>query len=108
MPAYGLELLTKLYRYVYVCILEKLLEGSLEANLPTIWTDGKAEVVRVKEGKRREGERRSKRESLRRKKTQVRQKVVKSRVTMFFQRIVALEGRKIGSLKRRARSHVVK
>ena len=53
MPAYGLELLTKLYRCVYVCILEKLFEGSLEANLPTIWTDGKAEVVRVREEKRR-------------------------------------------------------
>jgi len=28
-------------------------EGSLEAKLPTIWTNGKAEVVRVKEEKRR-------------------------------------------------------
>ena len=28
-------------------------EGSLEVKLPTIWTDGKAEVVRVKEEKRR-------------------------------------------------------
>jgi len=28
-------------------------EGSLEVKLPTIWTDGKAEVGRVREEKRR-------------------------------------------------------
>ena len=30
-----------------------LIEGSLEVKLPTIWTDGKAEVGRVREEKRR-------------------------------------------------------
>ena len=35
------------------------IEGSLEVKLPTIWTDGKAEVGRVREEKRREEERRS-------------------------------------------------
>ena len=52
-----------------------------------------------------------KRESLRRKKIQVREKVGKSRNTLFFQWFVAPEspeGRKVGSLKRRARSHVVR
>ena len=34
--------------------LDKLAEGSLEVKLPTIWTDGKAEVGRVREEKRRE------------------------------------------------------
>ena len=34
-------------------------EGSLEVKLPTIWTDEKAEVGRVREEKRREEERRS-------------------------------------------------
>jgi len=34
-------------------------EGSFEVKLPTIWTDGKAEVGRVREGKRREEKRRS-------------------------------------------------
>jgi hypothetical protein len=29
------------------------IEGSLEVKLPTIWTDGKAEVGRVREQKRR-------------------------------------------------------
>ena len=44
------------------------------------------------------------RESLRRKKIQVREKVGKSRNTVFFQWFVASEGRKVGSLKRRVRS----
>ena len=30
-----------------------LFEGSLEVKLPTTWTDGKAEVAKVKEEKRR-------------------------------------------------------
>ena len=34
-----------------------MIEGSLEVKLPTIWTDGKAEVVRVREEKRREEKR---------------------------------------------------
>jgi hypothetical protein len=33
-------------------------EGSLEVKLPTIWTDGRAEVGRVREEKRREEKRR--------------------------------------------------
>ena len=36
-----------------------IIEGSLEVQLPTIWTDGKAEVGTVREEKRREEERRS-------------------------------------------------
>ena len=31
-----------------------IIEGSLEVKLPTIWADGKAEVVRVKEDKKEE------------------------------------------------------
>ena len=34
-----------------------LIEGSLEVKLPTIWTDGKAEVGRVREEKKREDQR---------------------------------------------------
>ena len=81
----------------------------------------KAEVVRVKEEKRREGreekrrdekrreeETRSKRENLRRKKIQVPEKVGKSRNTAFFQWFGAPEGRKVGSLKRRVRSHLAR
>ena len=56
--------------------------------------------------KRREKEIRSKRESLRRRKIQVRKKVGKSRNTVFFQWFVAPESRKVGSLKRRVRSQL--
>ena len=64
----------------------------------------KAEVGRVREEKRRGEERREekrrrkkikKRESLRRKKIQVREKVGKSRNTVFFKWLVAPEGRKV-------------
>ena len=48
------------------------------------------------------------RERVRRKKMQVCEKVGKSRFTMFFQWIVGLEGRKVGSLKRRVRSHLAR
>jgi len=32
---------------------KQIIEGSLDVKLPTIWTDGKAEVGRVREEKRR-------------------------------------------------------
>ena len=64
--------------------------------------DGKSQR---REGKKKEDQ---KRESLRRKKIQVREKVGKSPNTVFFQWFVAPEGRIVGSLKRRVRSHVVR
>ena len=73
-----------------------MIEGSLEVKLLTIWTDGKAEVGRVRE------------EKSRREKMQVREKVAKPRNTVFFQWFVAPGGRKVGSLKRRVRSHVAR
>ena len=76
------------------------IEGSLEVKLPTIWTD---EKQRWEESERREEER----ERVRRKK-QMREKVGKSRNTVFFQWFVAPEGRKVGSLKRRVRSHLAR
>ena len=63
--------------------------------------------MKSRDGKsqRREEEKKEdhKRESLRRKKIQVREKVGKSRNTVFFQWFVAPEGRNVGSLKRRVR-----
>ena len=61
-------------------LLAPLAEGSLEVKLPAIWTVGKAEVGRVREEKKRS-------EKIRegRKKRQVREKVGKSRITVFFQ-----------------------
>ena len=52
--------------------------------------------------------RRVRREKIRRKKMQMREKVGKSRFTLFFQWFVAPEGRKVGSLKRRVRSQLAR
>ena len=52
--------------------------------------------------------RRVRREKVRRKKMQMREKVGKSRFTVYFQWFVALEGRKVGSLKRRVRSQLAR
>ena len=84
-----------------------IIEGSSEAKLPTIWTDGKAEVGRVREEKgRRE---KIKEETVRRKKIQAREKVRKSPNTMFFQWFVAPEGwQNVGSLKQRVRSNLAR
>ena len=48
------------------------------------------------------------RERVRKKKIQMREKVGKSRNTVFFQWFVAPEGRKVGSLKRRVRSQLAR
>ena len=83
-----------------------MIEGSLEVKLPTIWTD---EKQRWEESEKRREEKKKecqKRESLRRKTIQVREKVGKSRNSVFFQWFVAPEGRKVGSLKRGVRSQL--
>ena len=41
------SVLTRVYPQIVI------IEGSLEVKLPTIWTDGKAEVGRVREEKKR-------------------------------------------------------
>ena len=58
-----------------------------------------------REKQKREDQRR---ERVRRKKMQVREKVGKLRNTVFFQWFEAPEGRKVGSLKRRVRSHLAR
>ena len=52
--------------------------------------------------------RRVRREKIRRKKMQMREKIGKSRFTVFFQWFVALEGRKVGSLKWRVRRQLAR
>ena len=52
--------------------------------------------------------RRVRRDKVRRKKMQMREKVGKSRNTVFFQWFVAPVGRKVGSLKRRVRSQLAR
>ena len=87
-----------------------MIAGSLEAKLPTIWTDGKAEVGRVREEKVRRkklreekvGRKKIREEKVRRKKIQEEKqseqehagarKDVKLQKTMFFKCFVALEG----------------
>jgi hypothetical protein len=61
-----------------------MFEGSLEVKLPTIWTD---EKQRWEESEKRREEKKEdqKRESLTRHKIQAREKVGKSRNTVFFQ-----------------------
>ena len=109
---------------LYSRYTKKISEGSLEVKLPTISTDEKVEVGRVREEKRREKKRREekkrrrkkkeegrrkkkdqRRDRVRRQKMQVREKEAKSPNTVFFQWFVAPEGRKVGSLKRRVRGH---
>ena len=58
--------------------------------------------------KRKIRRKKSRRERVRRKKMQMREKVGKSRNTVFFQWFVAPEGRKVGSLKRRVRSQLAR
>ena len=65
----------------------------------------KAEQGRGRE-KRKIRREKIRRERVRRQKIQMREKVGKSRNTVFFQWFVAPEGRKVGSLKRRARSQL--
>ena len=67
----------------------------------------KAEQGRGRE-KRKIRREKSRREIVRRKKMQMREKVGKSRNTVFFQWFGAPEGRKVGSLKRRVRSQLAR
>ena len=80
-----------------------MIEGTLEVELSTIWTDEKQR--RWEESAKRRAE---ERESLRRNKIQARKKVGKSRNTVVFKWFVAPEGRKVGSLKRRVRSQLAR
>jgi len=70
---------TYVYSVCYSPCLFVIVEGSLEVKLPTIWTDEKQS--------REEAERRERLEErrVRRKKMQMREKVGKSRNTVFFQ-----------------------
>ena len=90
------------YKYIYVC-KSKEVRNQTSDNMDR-W---KAEV---EQKKRREGQKREdqRRERVRRKKMQVREKVGKSRNTVFFQWFVAPEGRKVGSLKQRVRSQLAR
>ena len=67
---------THIYIYIYII---PIIEGSLEVKLPTIWTDEKQSRAEAERRERLEERR------VRRKKMQMREKVGKSRNTVFFQ-----------------------
>ena len=83
------------YKIIYH-ITYWLIEGSLEVKLPTIWTDGKAGVERVREEKKKRSEKR-KRKSQKKEDAGAR-KGRNGETLCFFQWFVDLAGRKIGSL----------
>ena len=70
-----------------------IIEGSLEVKLPTIWTDGKAAVGRVKEEKSRREKIREEKEWEERR-MQVHERLTKSRNTVFFPMICGSGGSK--------------
>ena len=89
-----------IYIYIYIYIRRKF-RSQTSDNMDR-W---KAEQGRGRE-KRKIRREKIRRERVRRKKMQMREKVGKSRNTVFFQWFVAPEGRKVGSLKRRVRSQL--
>ena len=89
-------------RYCYYVIFE----GSLNSKLPTLWRVEKQLKSRWDEVKSEE--RRCNSAKVRRKKIHTCQMLEKSRSSVFFQWFVCRVSRKLGSLKRRVRSHVVR
>ena len=86
-----------------------LIEGSLEVKLPTIWTDGKVEGGKSQRGGRRAEERRSeKRKSQKKEDAGARKGRKVAKHCVFPMNFVAPEGRQVGSLKRRVRSHLAR
>ena len=84
-----------------------IIEGSLEVKLRTIY--GQMEKQRWEESeKRREEERRSEKTKSQRKEDAGARKGRKVSTHCVFQGFVAPEGRKVGSLKRRVRSHLAR
>ena len=71
-------------------------------------TDEKESEERRSQTRKSQKKEDHRRERVRRKKMQAREELEKSRITVFFQWFVAPEGRKVGSLKRRVRSHLAR
>ena len=91
------------------CLYKKILAGNLYCSpspphVAEIWRW--INFRQYGEMKKQSAGRRVRREKIRRKKMQVREKVGKSRNTVFFRGFVAPEGWKVGSLKRRVRRHL--
>ena len=87
------------FQWQHLCIFE----GSLNSKLPTIWRVEKQMWQAVKSEVKR-----CTSAKVRRKKIHPRQMLEKSRNAVFFQWFVCRASRKVGLLKRRVRSHVVR
>ena len=96
---------TDMYIYIYITYIynRRKFRSQTSDNMDR-W---KAEQGRGRE-KRKIRREKIRRERVRRKKMQMREKVGKSRNTVFFQWFEAPEGRKVGSLKRRVRSQLAR
>ena len=92
------------YIYIYTHTYDRRKFRSQTSDNMDRW---KAEQGRGRE-KRKIRREKIRRERVRRKKMQMREKVGKSRNTVFFQWFEAPEGRKVGSLKRRVRSQLAR
>ena len=92
-----------LYIYIILLNIRRKFRSQTSDNMER-W---KAEQGRGIE-KRKIRRKKIRRERVRRQKIQMREKVGKSRNTVFFQWFVAPEGRKVGSLKRRVRSQLAR
>ena len=97
-PRFHVTTLSFTYVYIYmcVCVFIFIYRRKFRSETSDNMDSWKAEVRRVR------------REKIRRKKMQMREKVGKSRFTVFFQWFVAPEGRKVGSLKRRVRTQLAR
>ena len=91
------------FKIIYIWYYRRKFRSQTSDNMDR-W---KAEQGRGRE-KRKIRREKSRRERVRRKKMQMREKVGKSRNTVFFQWFGAPEGRKVGSLKRRVRSQLAR
>ena len=80
-----------------------VVQGSLEVKLPTIWTD---EKKRWEESEKRREERRSEKRKSQKKEDQSARKGRKVAKHCVFPMFWGSQGRKVGSLKRRVRSHL--
>ena len=106
LATYFFYYIYKLYIYIYKktkCYYRRKFRSQTSDNMDR-W---KAEQGRGRE-KRKIRRKNSRRERVRRKKMEMREKVGKSRNTVFFQWFGAPEGQKVGSLKRRVRSQLAR
>ena len=99
-----------IYRMYYLSIYLSIYlstAGSLEVKLPTIWTNGKAEVGRVKEEKKRSEKIREEKEREERR-CRCAERYRKVAIHCAFPLISGSGGSNVGSLKRQVRSQLAR